>query len=145
MGKKQVGSNLSKEDFIVKAKSCRSLAFSFSFFFLCSLWSLNSPTEVIQSCPTLCDPMDCSLPGSSIHGFSRQEYWSRLSFPSPGDHPDPEIELWSSSLQEDPLLSEPLGNPPIPAKRTFSEIVQANVTLTKIRWLRSILILWNNL
>ena len=101
--------------------------------------------EVALSCLTLCDRMNCSLPGSSIHGFSRQEYWSRLSFPSPGDHPDPEIELWSSSLQEDPLLSEPLGNPPIPAKRTFSEIVQANVTLTKIRWLRSILILWNNL
>ena len=31
----------------------------------------------------LCDPMNCSLPGSSIHGFSRQEYWSGLPFPSP--------------------------------------------------------------
>ena len=101
--------------------------------------------EVALSCLTLCDRMNCSPPGPSIHGFSRQEYWSRLSFPSPGDHPDPEIELWPSSLQEDSLLSEPLGNPPIPAKRTFIEIVQANVTLTKIRWLRSILILWNNL
>ena len=30
-----------------------------------------------------CDPMDCSLPGSSVHGFSRQEYWSGLPFPSP--------------------------------------------------------------
>ena len=89
--------------------------------------------EVALSCLTLCDRMNCSPPGPSIHGFSRQEYWSRLSFPSPGDHPDPEIELWPSSLQEDSLLSEPLGNPPIPAKRTFIEIVQANVTLTKIR------------
>ena len=35
-----------------------------------SKWS-----EVTQSCSTLCDPMDCSLPGSSIHGFSRQEDW----------------------------------------------------------------------
>ena len=33
-------------------------------------------SEVIQSCPTLSDPMDCSLPGSSIHGISRQEHWS---------------------------------------------------------------------
>ena len=35
--------------------------------------------EVAQLCPTLCDPMDCSLPGSTIHGFSGQEYWSGLS------------------------------------------------------------------
>ena len=33
-------------------------------------------SEVAQSCPTLSDPMDCSPPGSSVHGFSRQEYWS---------------------------------------------------------------------
>ena len=31
-----------------------------------------------QSCPTLWDPMDCSLPGSSVMEFSRQEYWSGL-------------------------------------------------------------------
>ena len=40
-------------------------------------------SEVTQSCPTLCDPTDYSLPGS-IHGFSRQEYWSGLPFPSLG-------------------------------------------------------------
>ena len=33
---------------------------------------------------SICDPMDCSPPGSSVHGFSRQEYWSGLPFPSPG-------------------------------------------------------------
>ena len=43
--------------------------------------------EVTQSCLTLCDPMDCSLPGSSAMGFSRQEYWSGLPFPSPEDLP----------------------------------------------------------
>ena len=37
---------------------------------------VKSESEVAQSCPTLSDPMDRSLPGSSIHGFSRQEYWS---------------------------------------------------------------------
>ena len=47
--------------------------------------------EVAQSCPTLCDPMDCSLPGSSL-GFSRQECWSGLPFPSLGDLPDSGIE-----------------------------------------------------
>ena len=40
----------------------------------------------------LCDPMDCSPPGSSVHGFSRQKYWSGLPFPSPGDLPYPGIE-----------------------------------------------------
>ena len=45
--------------------------------------------SVTQSCPTLYDPMDYSPPGSSVHGFSRQEYWSGLPFPSPGDLPDP--------------------------------------------------------
>ena len=31
--------------------------------------------SVTQSCPALCDPMECSPPGSSVHGISRQEYW----------------------------------------------------------------------
>ena len=35
----------------------------------------ENESEVAQSYPTLCDPMDCSLRGSSVHGFSRQEYW----------------------------------------------------------------------
>ena len=46
----------------------------------------------LQSCPTLCNPMDGSPPGSSVHGFSRQEYWSGLPCPSPGDFPNPGIE-----------------------------------------------------
>ena len=41
--------------------------------------------------------------------FSRQEYWSGLPFPSPGDLPDPGIEPRSPALQEDALLSEPPG------------------------------------
>ena len=43
----------------------------------------KSESEVSQSCLSLGDPMDCSLPGSSIHGFSRQEYWSGVPLPSP--------------------------------------------------------------
>ena len=39
-------------------------------------------------------------------GFSRQEHWSVLPFPSPGDIPDPEIEPLSPTLQADSLLSE---------------------------------------
>ena len=37
----------------------------------------------LQSCPTLCDPIDSSPPGSLSLGFSRQEHWSGLPFPSP--------------------------------------------------------------
>ena len=46
-------------------------------------------------------------------GFSRQEYWGGLSFPSPGDLPNPGIELGSPALQADSLLSEPPGKPKI--------------------------------
>ena len=44
-------------------------------------------------------------------GVSRQEYWSRLPFPSPGHHPDPGIEPKSLALQVDSLPSEPPGKP----------------------------------
>ena len=46
---------------------------------------------VAQLCPTLGNPMDCSPPGSSVHGIFQQEYWSGLPFPSPGDLPNPGI------------------------------------------------------
>ena len=44
-------------------------------------------------------------------GFSRQEYWSGLQFPSPGDLPGPGIESRSPALQADILPSEPPGKP----------------------------------
>ena len=53
--------------------------------------------------------MDCSLPGSFVHGFHRQEFWNGLPFPSPGDLPDPEIEPGSPALQADDLPTELLG------------------------------------
>ena len=43
--------------------------------------------------------------------FSRQEYWSGLPFPSPGDLPNPGIELRSPTLEADALTSEPPGKP----------------------------------
>ena len=59
-----------------------------------------------QSCPTLCDPKGCSQAPLSME-FFRQEYWSVLPFPSPGDLPDPETEPGSPALQVDSSLSEP--------------------------------------
>ena len=46
--------------------------------------------------------------------FSREEYWSGLPFPHPGDFPNLEIEPWSPTLQADALPSEPPGKPIIP-------------------------------
>ena len=60
---------------------------------------------------------DSMLPKTVAHqaplsmGFSRQEYWSGLPFPSPGDLPDPGIELWSTALQADSLPTETSGKP----------------------------------
>ena len=49
--------------------------------------------SVVQSCPILCDPMNCSPPGSSVHGNSPYgEYWSGLPCPFPGNLPNPGIE-----------------------------------------------------
>ena len=56
---------------------------------------------------TPCDPMDYIPPGSSVHGFSSQEYWSGLSFPFPGDLADPRVEPGSPALQADSLPTEP--------------------------------------
>ena len=47
---------------------------------------------VSKSCPTLCNPMDLACQAPLSMGFPRQEYWSGLPFPSPGDLPDPGIE-----------------------------------------------------
>ena len=45
--------------------------------------------------------------------FSKQEYWSQLPFPSPGDLSNPEIEPGSPTWQADSLLSEPPGKPQV--------------------------------
>ena len=63
---------------------------------------------VVQSCLTLCSSMDCSPPGSSVHGDSPgKKYCRGLPCPSPGDLPNPEMEPRSPTLQADSLSSEP--------------------------------------
>ena len=95
--------------------------------FINVLKSFSLPLEkvkvvVTQSYLTLCDPTEGSPPDSFVHGtvvhkaplsmeFSRQEYWSGLPFPSPGNDPDPGIEPGSPALQADSLPSEPLRKP----------------------------------
>ena len=55
--------------------------------------------------------MDCRPPGPLSMGFSRQEYWNRLPFLSPGDLPDPGIKPASFASQVDSLPAEPPGKP----------------------------------
>ena len=70
---------------------------------------ISEVNEVTQSCPTFCDSMDCSLPGSSLHGIlqARVLEWVAISF-SRGS-PDPGIEPGSPAFQADALASEPPG------------------------------------
>ena len=63
-----------------------------------------------QSCPNLCNPMEL-VRLLCLWGFSRQEYWSRLPCPPPGDLPNPWIEPRSPTLQVESLLPEPQGKP----------------------------------
>ena len=61
---------------------------------------------VAKSCLTLAIPWTVAHQAPLSMGFSRQEYWSGLPFPSPGDLPDPGIEPRSPTLQADSLLTE---------------------------------------
>ena len=83
-----------------------------SFLSIFNIQSVHSQSP--QSCPTLCDPVDCGLPSSSVRGLSWQEYWSGLPFSSPGDLPDPEIEPVSPAspaLAGKFFTTEPCGKP----------------------------------
>ena len=61
----------------------------------------------------LCDRWTVVHQAPPSMGFSRQEYWSGLPFPSPGDLPNPGIEPRSPTLQADALTSAPPGKPPM--------------------------------
>ena len=54
--------------------------------------------SVAQSCLTLCDPIDCGLPGSSVHGIFQVRILEWLPFPPTGDLPDPGIKPASLKL-----------------------------------------------
>ena len=75
-------------------------------YFLLQCLKVKSESEVTHLCPTLCDPKDYSLPGSSVHGIFQQEYWSELPFLPPGNILNPGIKPESPvapALQADSL------------------------------------------
>ena len=59
--------------------------------------------SVAQSCPPLCDPVDYSPPGSSVHGILQARHWSGLPCPPPGDLPEP-------GMEPEPLVSPALAS-----------------------------------
>ena len=80
----------------------------------CESWTIKKAeieSEVAQSCPTLCDPMDCSSPGSSVHGILQARILEGLPFPSPGDLLDPGIEPRSPTLGGGFFITEPPRKP----------------------------------
>ena len=79
--------------------------------FFTVLATRESESEITQSCPTLCDPWTVAYQAPPSMGFFRQEYWSGLPFPSPGDAPNPGIKPGFPALEADALTSEPPGKP----------------------------------
>ena len=67
--------------------------------------------HVCVLCPTVCDPMDCNLSSSSVHGISQVRILEWLPFPSPGNLPNPGVESLSPALQGDSLLLSHQGSP----------------------------------
>ena len=68
--------------------------------------------QLLQSCPTLCDPVNCSPPVSFAHGILQRGFWSGLPCPPLGDLPDLEskpLTPVSPALQADSLLTKPSG------------------------------------
>ena len=83
-----------------------------------------SPKKVVliaQLCLTLCDPRDCSLSGSFVHGIlqARILEWVAIPFSS-GDLPDQGMQPRSPALQADSLLSEPPGKP---LPKSYAEVI----------------------
>ena len=74
-------------------------------------WTMKVKVLVVQSCPTLCNPMNCSPPGPSVHGILQARILEWVAIPFSGDLPDSGMESGSSALQADSLPSEPLRKP----------------------------------
>ena len=70
----------------------------------------ESESEVAQSCPTLCDPVDCSPPGSSVHGILQVRIleWVTISFSRGSSQPRDQTQV---SCIAGALTSEPPGKP----------------------------------
>ena len=77
-----------------------------------------------------CEPMDCSLLGSFVHGILQAEYWSGLPFPSPEGLPDPGIKPRSTGPAGRLFTAQPPGKPLTPkTRRKDSSIMYQNMII----------------
>ena len=109
----------------------------FVYSLFCSIDLFFDPySETAQSCPILCDPMDCSLPGSSVHGILQArilEWVGRERYPSPGYLSKPGIEHRPSALQADSLPTEPPGKPKNTGVGSLS-LLQGIFLIQQLNW-----------
>ena len=87
----------------------------------------DSNVKVTQSCLILCDPMDCSLPGSTVHGILQARILEWAAVPFSRDLPNPGTEHRSPTLKVDSLPSEHQGSPE-------TRIAIHKSSYTKILW-----------
>ena len=94
--------------------------------------------EISQLCPTLCDPVDCSPPGSSVHVIFQARILRWAAIPSPGDLPNPGIKARSPAWQADSLPSEPPGKPSITLFKTKSLSELQEMVMDREAWCAAI-------
>ena len=87
---------------------------------------------VTQSCPTLCDPMDYSPPGSSVYGIFQARILEWVATPSSRDLPNPGIEPRSFELQADSLPAELWGKPLSYVQAWISSCYSFSLTRTRL-------------
>ena len=75
------------------------------------MYEVRVEVLVAQSCLTVCDPMDCSPSGSSVHEILQARILEWVTIPFSGDLPNTRVELRSPALQADSLPCEPPGKP----------------------------------
>ena len=136
--------------FLISSASVRSLPF-LSFILPIFEWyvPLKVKVKLLSHVWLFATPWTVTYQAPLIMGFSRQECWSGLPFPSPGYLPDPGIESRSSALQADGLPSEPPGVSLIFLKiyLMFSILLFSSVSLNcslKKTFLSLLAILWNS-
>ena len=92
----------------------------------CSIqWKVESLSRV----QLFATPWTVAYQAPLFMGFSRQEYWSGVPFPSPGDLPDPGIKPGSPALQADAVLSDPPGKPSLYSRFLFKKSVLYTVVV----------------
>ena len=89
---------------------------------------------VSQSCPTLCDPTDCSCQAPLSMGFPRQENQSGLPFPSPRDLPNPGIKPTSSALAGRFFIAEPPGKLDLCKNKSTGRVMEKVLERPEPQW-----------